>query len=194
MDTLLWGGQIMNDYYMDKARAEQRADRIRMSAQQLPGLQPPLFPKKDETQNYTILYRRILISVIFIVLATVLLLSTNPAQAQQAFEPGNGELFADTMVAFTLGKYYFIKEDYEKAVDYFTEAVESLPVEVYEHDATFANLYLYLGDAQEVAGLHDEALESYALYIEYSGDEVELEDIVLQDVEDSVLALVMVDQ
>jgi tetratricopeptide (TPR) repeat protein len=187
----------MADYYMDKARAEQRADRIRtaeVNRQLVNGLGTSAEGDGSDTQDHSTLYRRLFISVVFVLLIMMLMLSTNPAKAQQVIHSGEGEPFQETMLPFTLGRYYFLKGDYEKAVEYFTEAVESLPVEVYEYDATFSGLYLALADAQEAAGLHEEALESYALYIEYSGEEVDLEDIVLEDVEDSTLALVMIDQ
>ncbi len=187
----------MADYYMDKARAEQRADRIRTAEVNRQLITASSMTSEDsdcDTQNHTRLYHRIFISIAFIFVVIVLILNTNVAQAQQVITSGDGASFHDTMLPFTLGRYYFLGGDYDKAVKYFTEAVESLPVEVYEYDATFSNLYLALADAQQAAGLHEQALENYALYIEYSGEEVELEDIVLNDVKESQIALASLDQ
>jgi tetratricopeptide (TPR) repeat protein len=157
----------MSDFYADQARAQQRAERIRADQQR------HSMTAASRGQSRPVLsrgaVRASMISFIVVAIALVLLLSAAPADAQ-TIHPGEGEFFYETMLALRLGNYYYVKGDYEKAVAYFTKAVESLPVEVYEIDPGYTFMYRMLGDAQTAAGLIDEAEASYAIYTAYTGE------------------------
>jgi tetratricopeptide (TPR) repeat protein len=101
--------------------------------------------------------------------------------AQQAFaggpEPvrpdagGPPEPFADAMRAYREGLYDLNHGDYEQAVERLTVAIESIPAEVVARVPAYQDMYWTLGEAQEAAGLAEEALSSYQRWLTLAGDE-----------------------
>ena len=114
-----------------------------------------------------------------ILIAVVLL--TIFAGAQQAFaqgpEPvrpdagGPPEPFADAMRAYREGCYDLNHGDFDQAVERLTVAIEGIPEEVVARVPAYQDMYWTLGEAQEAAGLAEEALISYQHWLALAGDQ-----------------------
>ncbi len=104
-------------------------------------------------------------------------------------DPGDGDAFYDQMVAFRLGYYYYVTGEYDRAVDYYDQAIEGIPEVMFTRVDTFRCIYWYRGDAELKAGQPDAALVSYRYYLELAGDQVNpvVVDFV-QTVEDSIMS------
>lgn len=117
--------------------------------------------------------RQLVIAIIMIVAVVALLTSAQPALAHQnpQLDPGEGTLFQDAMVAFTLGHYYYGVEDYEKALGYFERSIDLLPEIVFEvAPVDYANHYRRLGMTQAVLGDIAGAHDSFERYLVLAGD------------------------
>ncbi len=102
-------------------------------------------------------------------------------------DPGEGDAFYDQMVAFRLGYYYYVTGEYDRAVDYYNQAIEGIPEVVFTRMNVFRCIYWYRGDAQLKAGQPEAALESYHHYLELMGDEANTVTVdFVQTVEDSI--------
>ena len=112
-------------------------------------------------------------AIIVVVIALALLIVTQPVSAHDVpqFEPGEGTLFHDAMVAFTLGRYYNGVEDYGKALGYLEECLELLPEVVFEvAPEDYANVYRVLGKTQVALGDEAAARVSFERYVTLAGD------------------------
>jgi tetratricopeptide (TPR) repeat protein len=119
--------------------------------------------------------RRTAIGILLIIVLIVFgLVSPLTAHAQDAVVTDNGAAafrYADAMIAHSVGRFHFVQGNYEQAVAEYTEAVEGIPQTVFEAVPLYANLYWDLGEAQFMAGLHNDALVSYQTYLELAGGE-----------------------
>jgi len=77
---------------------------------------------------------------------------------------------APVMMAYRLGNYYLVKGHYERAADYFSEAIAQLPEGALDLDKNYAFLYWDLENAQFEAGQTQEALASYQQFLALMGD------------------------
>ncbi len=100
-----------------------------------------------------------------------LLLVPQTTNAQDKSDPGNADAFYDQMIAFRLGYYYYVTGEYERAVDYYNQAITGIPESILARMNDFRCIYWYLGDAQLKAGNADAALKNYQHYLELVGDE-----------------------
>lgn len=149
-----------------QAEKRQQADQARL----VRGVQETM------ANGSSIFRRQWVVKALLIAVAVVILL----AGAQQAFagppEPvrpdagGPPEPFADAMRAYREGRYYLNHGDFEQAVEQLTVAIESIPEEVVVLP-DYQDLYWTLGEAQEAAGLAEEALISYQHWLALAGDE-----------------------
>ena len=86
------------------------------------------------------------------------------------FDAGASEPFPDAMVAYRVGNFYFVSEDYDRAIEYFARAIELMPDEVFTKLPDYSVLYWSLGEAQESAGQYQAALVSYHTFLDLSGE------------------------
>ncbi len=137
-------------------------------------------PRRLHMPEWAQTHRRRLATITIAALLIFLAVFVIPqvALAQPIIHPTDSgvEPLHDAMLAFTSGHYYYVQEDYERAVEEFTSAIEQLPddffelVAEYDVAADYAFFYLYLGDAQLQLGMTDEALVSFGRYLEMAGD------------------------
>jgi cytochrome c-type biogenesis protein CcmH/NrfG len=154
-----------------RRKAEQRHQVSAARAAQQPVTEEP------GKQGPAILRTKRVVRILLIVVAVVVLL----VGAQQAFagppEPARPECdcipepFADAMRAYREGLYALNHGDPEQAVERLTVAIESIPAEVVARVPAYQDMYWVLGEAQEAAGLAEEALISYQYWLELAGDE-----------------------
>lgn len=121
---------------------------------------------RSETSGITFPYRSVVIFITLIALSFLMLMGNVQGISAQQFEPGKGNFFHDSELAFTLGTYYYNTNRYEIALEKFTEAIEALPAEILIPGTPYANLYRMLGKTQDALELHEEALASYQRYLE----------------------------
>lgn len=145
------------EYEIDQQRRNQAMDAAEASrlAKVAQGDPPKVVVSK----------RRLLYIGMFL-LGTLILIGNARNISAQQFEPGAGQFFIRSEVAFTLGCYYYNAERYEEALEKFTEAIDELPEEVLIPGTPYANLYRMLGKTQDSLDLHDEAMKSYKRYLE----------------------------
>jgi tetratricopeptide (TPR) repeat protein len=148
-----------------QSRCRQAADRYRL-ARQVTRSSPTI-----HSLNWHLWQSAF--AIIVVVIALALLIVTQPVSAHDVpqFEPGEGTLFHDAMVAFTLGRYYNGVEDYGKALGYLEECLELLPEVVFEvAPEDYANVYRVLGKTQSALGDEAAAHVSFERYLTLAGD------------------------
>ena len=93
------------------------------------------------------------------------------AAAQDSIQPDENILFHDAMLAYRLGNYYRMKGDYERAVEYLSEAITLMPDWAFYADTGYADMHWTLGEALESSGRYSEALVHYRRFLALVGDE-----------------------
>jgi tetratricopeptide (TPR) repeat protein len=166
-------GKIMfsyhNDYRSDKA---YRVEKIReVENDRLVEVARVFSSRRSLSMG-----RRTVISILCIAGLIVFgLVSPLTAHAQDVSVTASGSeafYYAEAMTAYSMGRFYFAQEKYERAVAEYTDAIEGIPQEVFEAVPLYANLYWDLGEAQFMAGQHADALVSYQTYLELVGENV----------------------
>jgi tetratricopeptide (TPR) repeat protein len=114
--------------------------------------------------------------IVFIVIVLLLMFAGyQRAHAQgpspNHFDAGTSEPFPDAMVAYRVGNFYFVSEDYDRAIEYFTSAIELMPEEAFTKWPDYSVLYWSLGEAQENAEQYQAALVSYHTFLDLSGED-----------------------
>jgi tetratricopeptide (TPR) repeat protein len=151
-------------------------------------------------QGPAILRTRWVVRALLVAVAVVMLL----VGAQQALagppEPvrpdagGPPEPFADAMRAYREGLYSLNHGDYDQAVVQLTAAIEGIPAEVIACVPAYQDMYWTLGEAQEAAGLAEEALISYQHWLALAGDEASPWTVVkVQELETQLNAMLVAD-
>jgi tetratricopeptide (TPR) repeat protein len=98
------------------------------------------------------------------------------AAAQQTFaqgpmpDGGGGDFFAEASLAYRMGNYYLVSGEPDKALEWLTQAFEAMPENVLLTTPLYQDWYWTLGEAQEAAGLYEEALASYQQWLTLAGD------------------------
>lgn len=134
---------------------------------------------RSKTHRPTIDWQRYLrpaVVTLSVIIAVLALLSAQPALAHESpnFNPGQGSLFHDSMLAFTLGHYYYEVAQYARALEYFEESIALLPAVAFElAPQDYANLYRMLGNSQLELGMIDSAQASFEQYLVLAGDEAD---------------------
>jgi tetratricopeptide (TPR) repeat protein len=153
-----------NDYSKDR---EFRTDRMREAE----GRRLARIAHQNSTDSSWPMRRKPLIAVAIIVVLTLSsLLFPQMTNAQDLTDSGSGEAYPDAMAAYRMGRYYFARENYDRAIIRYEEAIEGIPAEAFEAIAGYANIYWDMGEAQFMAGEPVEALASYQRYVELAGD------------------------
>jgi cytochrome c-type biogenesis protein CcmH/NrfG len=110
--------------------------------------------------------------VLVVLTILVLLIAGQQAFAQMPhpvhLDPGN-DPGGDPIKAYREGRYYLRHGEYELAVEKFTEAIEGLPEVLFQMPG-YADMYWFLGEAQEGAGMYREALVSYQTFLDLVGE------------------------
>ena len=124
-----------------------------------------------EDREFSFLSKRwVVIGIVVVMVVLSLFGGYLHANAQETVDPGSGEPFGEAMLAYRLGNYYFVAGDYERAVVEFTRAIELMPEEVFIKLPEYSEMYWALGEAQERAGMEQEALVSYHQFLTLAGD------------------------
>jgi tetratricopeptide (TPR) repeat protein len=155
-------------YQNDRPAHIQEAEHARLaeSLQSHPDKDPPATPPTNR-----IVTARLVGLALFVLLMVTLLAMPRVSGAHHVKEPGKGEPFADAMVAYRLGHYYFVHGDYSQAIVKYRLAIKGIPAKVFEAASTYRVLYWDMGDAYLLDGQYDEALSSYQHYLDLAGDD-----------------------
>jgi WD40 repeat protein/DNA-binding CsgD family transcriptional regulator len=79
--------------------------------------------------------------------------------------PGSSE----SLKLYREGRYYLEHGEYELAVEKLTQAIEGLPDELFQVP-DYADMYWFLGEAKEGAGMYAEALVNYQTFLDLVGE------------------------
>ncbi len=176
-----------NDYYaQDKV---YRAQKMRVAESERLGHQARStlrrnFSITSAIQSHSRFWFAFLLAVLFILFSVTM---PSAAHAQFLPDPGEKEPYSDAMAAYLVGNYYFIKGDYDRAVELYGETLEGVPQSALENSIYYAVIYWHLGDAQLMSGQYDEALASYQNYLGCAGDRASaLETAYVQRLEQAI--------
>jgi tetratricopeptide (TPR) repeat protein len=118
----------------------------------------------------------------------------SPPEPARPDAGGPAEPFADAMRAYREGLYALNHGDYNQAVERLTAATEGIPAEVIACVPAYQDMYWALGEAQEAAGLAEEALISYQHWLALAGDQAAPWTVVkVQELEDQLNAMLVAD-
>lgn len=107
--------------------------------------------------------RYILLALVIIVIVAAL---PGTVGAQDRYESGDNEPFAEAITAYRVGHYYYVAGKYDRAIAEYTQAIAGIPAEIFSLSADYAVMYWDLGDALLMAGQYEAALGSYQHFIE----------------------------
>lgn len=113
------------------------------------------------------------IALVLVILLIMLLLSmpmVTDAQSGPLRDHGNGEPFAPAMLAYRMANFYYVREDYERAMVEFTKAIEAIPVEVFARCPDYGVFYWGLVDTQLAVEDYEAAQITYQTYLDIAGD------------------------
>lgn len=85
-------------------------------------------------------------------------------------EPDANEPFVAAITAYRLGHYYFVTAEYDKAIAYYTQAIDGIPAVVFEKAEKYRVIYWDMGDALLMNGQYEAALASYQHFLELTGE------------------------
>lgn len=119
--------------------------------------------------------RLVIVTILIVLLALSALAFPQISRANDLLDEGGVEPLAEAMTAYRVGHYYFVAGDYDRAIAYYTEAIDEMPEVIFEGSADYAVIFWDMGDAQFMAGQHGEALACYQRYLELAGDEASAE-------------------
>src|SRR6266498_1421040 len=143
-----------------------RRARIQQEVQQIHLAEAMQRNQKAATANSLHIGHKLTVAIaLVIVVILFLLLAPQRISASDKFDSGENDAFYDQMIAYRLGHYYYVTGEYERAVDYYNQAIVGIPEIVMMHMSCFRDLYWYRGDAQLKAGQPDAALDSYEYYL-----------------------------
>jgi tetratricopeptide (TPR) repeat protein len=133
---------------------------------------------------------------IFLILA-VFVLPLNNVSAQGTTDMPTPETDAGVMgpglLPYRLGNYYYVKGDYERAAEYFAEAIAQTPERVFALLPEMSVFHWGLFDAQIAQELYEDAAITYAAYLEVAGEQADhyFADYI-QDVEDNLDIVILI--
>lgn len=121
---------------------------------------------------------RKLIITLSVITTFIILLMVMPTaiQAQDKYEAGSADPFYDQMIAYRLGHYYYVIGEYQRAVDYYNEALIGIPEIILVQMSSLRDIYWLRGDAQLKAGQTNAALESYQMYLQLAGTKASVQE------------------
>ena len=153
-----------NDYTKDR---EFRTDRMREAENRRLA---SIADQNSTEPSLLTRHKRLIAVAVIVVLILSSLVFPQMANAQDVRDGGSADAYVEAMTAYRMGRYYFARENYDRAVARYEEAIEGIPAEVFETIPGYANIYWDMGEAQFMAGQPVEALASYQRYVELAGD------------------------
>jgi tetratricopeptide (TPR) repeat protein len=181
-----------NDYPLDK---EYRAGLLRKAQQD----QMAHIASSNQQQSFRSRIpalphagRRVMITATLIILLALVAFGAPQSVGAQAIaetiDDGGGDAFGPSMLAYRLAEFYFVTEDYEQAAEKYAEAIELMPVEVFQQSTDYAVLYRALAESQIQLGDNAAALDTYHSYLEISGENAGPALVAhMQELENSIL-------
>ena len=143
-----------------QAEMRREADERRLAAQ------------AEEDEEMVFESKKWMVRVVLIVVAAVALFAGfERVHALDTINAGEGDSFAEAMLAYRMGHYFTAKGDYERAVERLSEAIALMPEEIFSLVPAYSEMYWVLGEAQEAAGLFADALVSYQQFLTLAGDD-----------------------
>ena len=101
-----------------------------------------------------------------------LLIISGTIHADDKLDRGEADPYYSQMVAYRLGHYYYVTGDYERAIEYYEQAINGIPESVLARMSSLHDLYWLKGDALLKANQPEAALISYLYYLHLAGDHV----------------------
>jgi tetratricopeptide (TPR) repeat protein len=156
----------VTQHYQTEMRAQAEQARLAQIAHN---------PSEEaEVDGPSVLRNRWVVKTLLIALViAVILIGAQQTFAQGPDESrrdvGEPEPFGVAMIAYREGRYYLSHGDYEQATAKLTAAIEGLPEEIFQIPG-YADMHWFLGEAQEGAGLYNEALVSYQRFLNLVGE------------------------
>lgn len=154
----------------------------------------------QEDEETTFNSKKWVVRVVLIVVAALALFAGARQVFAQGAEPlrpdagGPPEPFAEAMIAYRVGLYDLRHGDYDQAVERLSAAIEGIPEEVMACVPAYQDMYWVLGEAQEAAGLVEEALGSYQQWLVLAGDDAApWTRVKVQELEDLLEAMLIAD-
>ena len=89
--------------------------------------------------------------------------------ADDKLDHGETDPYYEQMIAYRLGHYYYVTGDYERAIEYYEQAIDGIPEAVLARMSSLRDLYWYKGDALLKANQPEAALISYLFYLQLAG-------------------------
>ncbi len=130
---------------------------------------------RENTRRHVFGRRTAIVIVTIFILVALLSPQTSYAQDYSVSDAGGHDYYTEATTAYRLGRFYFARQNYERAIEAYSEAIEGIPQAVFEALPLYANIYWELGNAQTMAGHYAEALVSYRSYLELAGDDASVE-------------------
>lgn len=122
--------------------------------------------------------RGIAMIMALIVVAT-LFTGANIAQAQDSWDPGEGEFGHDMMLPWRVGSFHYERGNFERALPYFEEAAANMPERVLEFDPNYAEIYFFIGATYTALGDEEAADAHFDLYLSYLPDHAEYVEAII---------------
>lgn len=160
-----------NDYPKDKAyraQAMRNAERRHLAHLAHPHSEHHIEFNLSEHKQMII----VVVSVLFLLF---LLALTQTTRAQDLNDAGTIDPFADAILAYRVGYYFYTQGDYERATSELKTAIREIPDVIFTVSVDYATMYWTLGDAQFMAAQFDEALASYQQYLDLVGSQASSE-------------------
>jgi tetratricopeptide (TPR) repeat protein len=127
----------------------------------------------------------------------VFVLPLNHVSAGESFDRPTPETDAGVMgpglLPYRLGNYYYVTGDYERAAEYFAEAIAQTPERIFALLPEMSVFHWGLFDAQIAQELYEDAVMTYAAYLEVAGEQADhyFADYI-QDVEDNLDIVIII--
>lgn len=110
-------------------------------------------------------------------LMALLLLADGHAALAQDAQPRSRDAggppvpYFEAIKSYREGIFYFNHGEYKQAIEQLQVAIKKIPPQVIAVVPAYQDMYWVLGEAQEAAGLIDEALASYLRWLMLAGDD-----------------------
>ena len=161
-----------NDYPLDKeyrARMEGKAQQAQLADIATDVEHPTKNWQLPAFSGHTWKLR---VAAVFIILVVTVFIAPRTVGAQDSVlhpDTGQSDLLGEPMVAYRMGNYYFVTGDYQRAAEYFTEAIDLMPEVVFTERSEYSCLHWALMEAYLLMGDSEGAVETYRAYLEAAG-------------------------
>ena len=135
--------------------------------------------------------------VIVLLIGAALLAPVSPVAASETISSPDSDndagLMGPGLTAYRLGNYYYVQGDYERAAEYFADAIADTPERLFSLSEFHSVYHWGLFDALVALEQYDDAADTFADYIERAGDKADADftDYV-RDVQDSLVNVILI--